>query len=221
MSKVRVVLADSHAVLVEGIAATLRIRDDIEVAGIANTGEAAIQLVESSNANVLVIGIDFPGMNGIEATRHIHLRHPAVAILILTAHDYESYVLDALDAGATGYLLKTGGTEPLVKAVLCAHAGLSIFDTYIFRKILGNRLHKDYESGNAECGLNNREIEILKLVALGMTNRVISQKLFISPKTVQSHLATIFRKLDVRTRTEAVTVSATKGLLNIDRLPTK
>ena len=221
MHKIKVLLADDHVVVREGTRSLLEREPDIEVVGEANDGEEAVELVDKLHPNVVLMDIAMPRVNGIEATRRIKAKYPSVATLILTAYDNDQYIMALLEAGAAGYLLKNVKGSDLVNAIRSVHAGEAVLHPAIARKVF-NRFAgaKTGPAATPPQDLSEREMEILRLAANGMSNQEIADKLFLSRRTVQAHLANIFRKMDVGSRTEAVFQASKKGWLTLDEQDT-
>jgi len=220
MSKIRVVIADDHAVVRQGTRSLLEREKDLEVVGEAGDGEEAVKVIDQLKPDVAIIDIAMPKLNGVEVTRQIKPRHPSTAVLILTAYDDDEYVFALLEAGAAGYLLKDVDSREVVKAVRAVYAGESVLHPVIARKVIsrfGPPATKVGEEKAAE--LSEREIQVLKLAARGMSNNDIAKELFISNRTVQGHLSSIFNKLSVGSRTEAVFQAVRRGWLSFDELP--
>lgn len=213
---IRVVLADDHAVVRKGIREFLESAGDIQVVGEAADGDAAVRLVAEHRPDVAVLDIRMPGASGIEATREIKARHPGVGVLILTAYDDDPYVFALLQAGANGYVLKTASSSELVQAVRTVARGESALDPAVAHKLVQQLTtgRPQAAAGTPEA-LTGREVEVLHLVARGLTNKAIGQKLGISDRTVQGHLANIYGKLNVNSRTEAVTEALKQGWIAI------
>ncbi len=217
---IRVVLADDHAVVRKGIREFLEGAADIAVVAEASDGQEAIKAVTEQRPDVVVLDIQMPRLSGIEATRRIKARHPDVRVLILTAYDDDPYIFALLQAGAGGYVLKTAGAEELIQAVRAVHRGDSALDPAVARKVV-RRLSKGYPTVASEEiveGLTNRELDVLRLAAKGLTNQAIGAQLDISDRTVQGHLANVYAKLDVSTRTEAVLRAVKLGWLTLEEV---
>ena len=206
---VRVILADDHAVVRKGIREFLTEPGDIEVVAEASDGDEAIALIEQHRPDVVVLDIQMPKRSGIDVCRHIRTQQWPVGILILTAYDDDPYVLAVLQAGANGYVLKTADADEIVRAVRDVHEGKSALDPNIARKLM-TQLTRQAAAKPAES-LTAREMDVLKLAARGYTNKAIAAQLSISDRTVQGHLANIFSKLHVATRTEAVMCGVSLG----------
>jgi len=215
--RIRVVLADDHAVVRKGICEFLEEDGDIQVVAEATDGQQAVALVAEHQPDVAVLDIQMPGMTGIEATRRIKAEHPGVRVLILTAYDDDPYIFALLQAGASGYVLKTAGSGELVNAVRAVHQGESALDPTVAQKVI-RQLTSGRPPGaqeNVET-LTEREVEVLRLVAQGLTNKAAGQALGISARTVQGHLANIYGKLHASSRTEAVTEALKQGWITIE-----
>jgi NarL family two-component system response regulator LiaR len=212
-TKIRVLLADDHAVVRAGIRQFLETAEDISIEAEADDGEAAIRLIGQTPPDVAVLDIQMPKMTGIEVTRWIRSNFPGMGILILTAYDEEPYALGVLQAGANGYVLKNAKPQEIIQAVREVHTGRSVVDPVIAQKLVTRMLNP--ASPPLET-LSEREMEVLVLVAKGMTNKLIANQLNISARTVQGHLAHIFNKLQASSRTEAVMRAVSLGWIPQD-----
>ena len=220
MDKIKVIIADDHILFREGTRNIIEQEQDIEVVGEASDGEEAIEMATKLHPHVVLMDIAMPKVNGIEATRQIKARHSAIAILILTAYDNDQYILALLEAGAAGYLLKNVSGKELVNAIRAVHAGEPVLHPAIARKVLNHFVTSAQEPARTAQpeNISEREMEILKLAAKGMSNQEIASALFLSRRTVQAHLASIFRKMDVGSRTEAILQALRRGWLGLDEL---
>lgn len=208
---IRVLLADDHAVVRKGIRDFLEEDAEIQVLAEADDGQQAWALLAHQQPDVAVLDIRMPGYSGIELTERIKARYPNIRVLILTAYDDEPYIFALLRAGADGYVLKTAGSRELLHAVKTVAAGKSVLDPEIAPKVIANL------AGNRAIEqLSDRELEVLRWVAKGRSNREIGKTLDISGRTVQGHLANVFAKLHVSSRTEAVTVGLQRGLITLE-----
>lgn len=214
MSSIRVLLADDHAVVRKGIRDILLEAGDLEVIAEAVNGEEALALIDQLRPDVAVLDIQMPKRSGIDVCRHIRSQHWPIGILILTAYDDDPYVLAVLQAGANGYVLKTADADDLIRAVRDVHDGKSVLDPAIARKLM-TQLAGQADTRPIES-LTPRELDVLKLAARGFTNKAIGAQLSVSDRTVQGHLANIFGKLHVATRTEAVMRAVQLGWITAD-----
>jgi DNA-binding NarL/FixJ family response regulator len=215
--QIRVVLADDHAVVRQGIRQFLEEAGDIEVVAEAQNGAEAIHLVEGHEPDMAVLDIRMPEVTGVEATRQIKERFPQVRVLILTAYDDDPYVFALLQAGADGYVLKTASGDELVQAVRTVHQGVPALSPEIAAKVVRQAVSGRPEGAGKQVeSLTTRELDVLRLAARGLTNRAIGHELDISHRTVQGHLANIYGKLMVNSRTEAVTEALRRGWIVIE-----
>lgn len=219
MGKIKVVIADDHVVVREGTRELLEREDDLTVVGEAGDGEEAVRQVTKLKPDVAIIDIAMPKLNGIEATKQIKALYPATAVLILTAYDNDQYIFALLEAGAAGYLLKNVRGQEVVEAVRAVHAGESVLHPVVARKVLNRFVPSSREARDREVAeLTDRELEVLKRAAKGLSNKDIAEELCLSVRTVQAHLGNIFSKLMVGSRTEAVVHGLRKGLLSLEDL---
>ena len=215
--KIRVLLADDHHIVRQGIHQLLESARDIEVIAEAGDGEEAQCLIQQLKPDVAVLDIQMPKASGIEVTRWLRAHLPEVGVLILTAYDDDPYVMAVLQAGANGYVLKTATMEDLIQAVRDVHEGKSALDTSITKKLMAN-LFKTRDSKPMEP-LTDRELDVLRLAARGYTNKAIGIQLNISDRTVQGHLAHIFDKMQATSRTEAVMRAVALGWISQSQVP--
>jgi DNA-binding NarL/FixJ family response regulator len=214
---IRVVLADDHAVVRKGIREFLEEDGDIQVVGEAADGAQAVALVTEQQPDLAVLDVQMPGMTGIEATRQIKAEHPAVRVLILTAYDDDPYIFALLQAGASGYILKTADSSELLRAVRAVYRGESALDPAVAQRVVQQLTTGRPLGAEATVeALTEREVEVLRLAAKGLTNKAIGQALGISDRTVQGHLANTYGKLSVGSRTEAVTEALKMGWIVIE-----
>jgi DNA-binding NarL/FixJ family response regulator len=219
--QIKVLLVDDHAILREGVHALLSREPDILVVGEAGDGQEAVALVPRLRPDVIIMDIVMPRMNGLEATRIIKERHPDVRVLILSMYDDHEYVVQIIQAGASGYVLKRVVTEDLVRAIHAVHAGESFLYPAIATKLIGDYLRvtqgepngKSAASGEA---LTAREREVLKLIADGNSNQEIAEQLGLSRKTVDSHRANAMRKLDLHDVTAVVKYAIRTGMISLE-----
>lgn len=213
----RVLLLDDHTVLREGLELLLRLEPDIEVVGQAATVRQGIALTRQLRPDVVVADVELPDGDGVEVTRTVREELPDTRVLVLTVHDEDEFILALVQAGASGYLLKNAAGSDLVEAIRAVHAGKPWLQPEIARRLI------DLTTGRASPPrsglealvepLTSREIEVLKLLAGAATNREIADRLVISPRTVETHLANIYGKLGVRGRTEAMLWAVREGVV--------
>lgn len=214
---IRVVLADDHAVVRKGIREFLEEGKGIVVVAEASNGAEALHWVEQERPDVVVMDIRMPGVTGVEATRRIKGQFPEVKVLVLTAYDNDPYIFALLQAGADGYILKTADAEDLVRAVHTVHRGGKALGPEIAEKVVRQVAAGRPEGARDQVeSLSPRELEVLRLAAKGLTNKAIGRALGISDRTVQGHLANIYGKLGVGSRTEAVTEALRRGWIVVE-----
>ena len=220
--KTRVLIADDHALLRESMRALLDRQEDIEVVGEACDGEEAIKLSTELKPDIAVMDIVMPRLNGIEASKEIKKISPATAIIILTAYDDPQYVMGLLEAGAAGYLLKSARGRDVVAAIRAVRAGESVLHPSIIAMLLKRAMGMPAEENKPKGkeALTDREIEVLKLAATGMSNKEIAEKLSVTVRTVKAHISNVFAKMDVASRTEAILQAVREGWLELDKAPT-
>jgi len=216
--KIRILVADDHAVVREGTRRILNQEEDLQVVAEAGDGEEAVRLATSFKPDIAIIDIAMPKLDGIEATRRIKATCPAIAILVFTAYDDDQFIFSLLEAGAAGYLLKSVHGRELIDAVRAVYAGESVLHPAIARKVLNRYVSvfgkpRDQEPLKL---LSDREMEVLRLAARGLSNHDIAKELYLSIRTVQGHLGHIFEKLEVSSRTEAVVRALKEGWVTLD-----
>ena len=214
---IKLLLVEDHKIVREGARQLLEQSPDMEVVGEASDGVEAIQFAADLHPNVIVMDVRLPRLNGIEATRMITARFPDIRVLILSAYEDDSYVFPLLEAGASGYLLKTASSAELAEAIRLVHAGQKALAPRITAKIM-NRFggRGSYRTVDMTEGLTEREMEVLRATAHGQPNKAIASALAISPQTVQVHLRNIFVKLSVGSRSEAVAYAIRHGWITLE-----
>ena len=221
MGKIKVLLAEDHVIVREGTRDLIQREPDMEVVGEAGDGEEAIDLTNKLHPDVVIMDIAMPRLNGIEATKQIKALHPAISVLILTAYDNDQYIFAILEAGAAGYLLKNVRGRELVDAIRAVYAGESVLYPTVARRVISQLVSPVSGATGAQIiePLSEREMEVLKLAAKGISNKDIAEHLSLSPRTVQAHLGNIFNKLGVGSRTEAVLCGLRRGWFTLEDLP--
>lgn len=213
----RILIVDDQRLMREGLRTLLELEPDFDVAGEAGDGAAALEAYEASTPDIVLMDIRMPGMDGVEATRRLRARHPGARVIILTTFDDEAYVFDGLRAGAQGYLLKDLSGDELATAIRTVMAGGALIEPSVARKVFAEfaRLApaaRPLDAGLAEP-LTEREREVLRGVAEGLSNREIGQKLFLTEGTVKNYVTSVLQKIGARDRTQAALRAKELGLL--------
>jgi NarL family two-component system response regulator LiaR len=221
--KIRVLLADDHAVLREGMRSLIEQEEDLEVVGEAGDGEEAVSLGSELKPDVILMDIVMPRVGGIEATRLIKEASPSTAVLVLTGYTDDRYIIGLLEAGACGYLLKNARGSEIIGAIRAVHSGESVLDPAVVHRLLrrASGATRGKEEVQAKGLLSQRETSILKMVARGMNNEDIANELFLSVRTVKAHLTNIFNKFGCGCRTEAIIKGLREGYITLDDIPPK
>ena len=211
---VRVLIADDQTLFRVGLARLLEEYPRVEIVGQAADGAEAVKLVGTLKPDVVLMDLKMPNLDGIEATRQIAASHPSVKVLLLTTFEADNHVIQALKAGASGYILKDSKPDSIVSSLLAVMAGERVMASAVANRVLemltGTTTPKEFYDG-----LTGREIEILKLLAGGMANKQIAYKLKISEKTVRNHVSNMYEKLNIYDRSQAVLYAVRKGLVEI------
>ncbi len=217
-TKTRILIADDHPLLRQALLQVFSNQKDMEVVGEASDGQEAVNLASQLKPDVIVMDIMMPQFDGLEASRQIKKNSPTIAILVLTAYEDENYVLGLLEAGAAGYLLKSARGQDLVEAVRAIRAGESVLHPKVIEKLLKRALTKSAMAPEPKVHelLSDRESELLKLLATGMSNKEIADRLCLSVRTVKAHMSNIFNKLNVASRSEALVQALRSGLLTLE-----
>ena len=214
MEKIKVVIADDHPAFREELCRLLREETDIDVIAVAENGKEAVESAKKLQPDVAIMDICMPKLNGIEAAKQIRIACPGTAILMLSADSFQSLVLAALRAGATGYMLKNAPTSELIGAIRMARSGGGVFNM----KAISTLVSRVISARRNSDELHPREVQVLTLAARGVGNKKIGDQLGISERTVQTHLVNIYRTLQVSSRTEAVLHALKEGWLTLDNL---
>ena len=220
MDKIRIIVADDHAIVRQGYCNLLEKEVDMEVVAQAGDGEEAVRLAVELSPDILILDIAMPKMDGIEVTRQIKSRCPNIKVLVLSAYDDNQFVFSLLEAGAAGYLLKSIHRRELVAAIRTVREGESVLHPSIARKVLNRFVSTTNKPvGQESLGLlSEREIEVLKLMARGVSNKQIAGTLNLSIRTIQGHLSQIFQKLGVNSRTEALVRALKEGWVTLENV---
>jgi len=219
MKKIRILLADDHALVRSGIAALLQMHDEFEVVGEAGDGLEAIEKTTQLSPDIVLIDISMPGISGIEATKVIRKKCPDTAILVLTMHDSEEYIYQIFKAGADGYILKSARKEEVLTAVRTVAEGGKYFSQKIADVLLKGYVRKGFskksDSAADELPLTARELEVLALIGDGLSTQQIAERLFISPRTVDTHRTNVMQKLDIHSSAQLVRFAIDRGLTSV------
>jgi DNA-binding NarL/FixJ family response regulator len=221
MESIRILLAEDHVVVRQGTRQLLEREPDMEVIAEAGDGEEAVRLASQLKPDVVIMDVAMPKVSGIEATRQIKELLPSTVVLVLTGYDYDEYILSLLEIGAAGYLLKDVSGDELIGAIRAVCAGEPVLHPVVVRKLMAHfpsPAAKPAELHSLNL-LSEREREVLKMVAKGLSNRDIGEALFISVRTVQAHVRSIFNKLGVGSRTEAIVYGLRRGWFTLGDLP--
>ncbi len=216
---IRILLADDHTLVRQGTRQLLEQEARLSVVGEAGDGEEALMLADNLRPDVIVLDVHMPRLNGLDTTRRLKELHPEIRILILSAYEDDHYVFPLLEAGADGYLLKTAGGDALIQAIYTVNRGETALDPHIAAKVVNQLTQRNKTAYRTETmieALTEREMEVLQQVAWGKSNKEVADILTISPYTVQVHLRNIFSKLNVNSRTEAVTCALRQGWISLE-----
>ena len=216
MDKIRILLADDHTILRSGIRALLENEPGLSVIGEAEDGRAAVSMACKLKPNVVLMDIAMPLLNGLEATRQIKIQCPDVKVLVLSMHDNEEYIRQALEAGAMGYILKDAAPGELIGAIRSVYRGEAVLSPAVTRLVIEDYLRWGGTRPQEESdSLSPREREVLQLIAEGYTNKQIAEILSISIKTVQAHRNNLMGKLDLHDRGELIKYAIQKKIIEI------
>jgi NarL family two-component system response regulator LiaR len=209
----KVIICDDQAIVRDGLEMMLKLEPDIQVVGVAEDGAAAVEMAAKEKPDLVLMDMKMPIMNGVEATRQIRTRYPDIKVLVLTTYDDDAWVFDAIQAGASGYLLKDTPRDEVVKAIRGTVTGKTYVDPSIAGKVLRQASsHQTQPASLITSQLTEREIEVLRLIAKGLNNKDISDRLFLSEGTIRNHVSAILAKLGVSDRTQAAVIAIQHGL---------
>lgn len=216
MNEIRIVLADDHTLVRQGLRLMLEREPGLKVVAEASNGREAVEVVDASLPRVIIMDLAMPTLNGIEAARQIHLKHPAIAIVVLSMHSDESYVLRALKAGARAYLLKDSADSDLINAVKAVTEGKAFFSPAISRVLVEDYVRQLQQKGVEDSYdlLTSREREILQLLGEGKSNKDVAQMLNLSPYTVETHRSNVMEKLNLHSVPELILYAVRKGVVS-------
>lgn len=217
MNKIKILVADDQSIVAEGLCALLSLDSEMEIIDRAENGQEALDVLEESEIDVILMDIRMPVMNGVECTKIVKEKYPDTKVLILTTFDDDRFILDALDNGASGYLLKDLTAEKLSSAIKDVHQGNAVMHQKISQKILSgiSREPKSSDIIKLENGelLTSREISILKLVGQGKTNDEISEILYLSTGTIKNYITSLYDKLNIKGRTKLMAFALDSGIV--------
>ena len=215
-SKIRILIADDHTLLRNGICALLEAEQDMIIVGEASDGREAVRLSGQLKPNVVLMDIAMPLLNGLEATRQIKREHPEIHVLVLTMYDNEEYFREMLEVGASGYIIKRAAASELVNAIRAVYSDEAVLSPAITRLLLEDYLnHDSHNAKDDPNALSSREREVLQLIAEGKTSREIAEILNLSVKTVQSHRTNLMQKLDLHDRGELIKYAIQKKIIEL------
>ena len=211
---IRILIADDHPIVRQGLATVLNQEDDLEVVGLAENGVRAVSLARELLPDVILMDLQMPEMDGVEAIQLIKEEAEGIGIIILTTYDTDDYIFRGIEAGARAYLLKDSPPEEVLKAIRAVHKGESLIQPRVASRLLDrfSQLARAPDPGEV---LSPRELEVLQLMAKSTVNKEIAAELLIGESTVKTHIIHIFNKLGVRGRTEAVTEAARRGIIRL------
>lgn len=211
----KLILCDDQIIVIDGMRMILGAMRDITIVGVAHNGTEAVELVTQHHPDLVLMDLRMPILNGIQATRQIRTQFPATRVLVLTTYDDDEWIFDAIRAGASGYLLKDATREQIIAAIKGTLAGVTHVDPKVAAKIFHHVAHASDTSAPSTLAVNlsEREHEILRLLAQGLANNEMAERLHLSKGTIQNYLGSIFAKLDVGDRTQAVIVALRHGLI--------
>ncbi|MEZ4502263.1 MAG: response regulator transcription factor [Dehalococcoidia bacterium] len=212
--RIRVMIVDDHTVVRDGIASLLEADEAFEVAGHASDGVEAVERAPAIKPDVVLMDLRMPRMDGVEAMRRLREASPDLRFIVLTTFDTDEYIFEAIEAGARGFLLKDSSRDDLFRAIRAVHQGDSLIEPSVAARVL-DRMARMTRGESTGPTLSERELEVLRLIALGRANKEIAAELTLSESTVKTYVARVFDKLDASGRTEAVTKALQLGLINL------
>ena len=211
---IRIVIADDHPIVREGLATVLNLEEGLEVVGQAVNGLEAVSLAMDLHPDVILMDLQMPEMDGVQAIRAVKARSPEIGIIILTTYETDEHIFTGIEAGARAYLLKDSSPAEVFEAIRAVHKGFSLIQPSIATRVL-DRVSQQAQGAAPEQVLSARELEVLQLASTGAANKEIGAELLIAGSTVKTHVIRIFNKLGVRGRTEAVTEAVRRGIIKL------
>lgn len=217
MNNIKVFIVDDHDIVRDGLRALLILNDLIEVAGEAADSDELFNLLETQSPDIILLDITMPGMSGIEIAQKLKTEYPKLKIIILTGEPSEKNIFDSLDAGVQGFLPKNAGKDKLIEAIKSVYEGEEYFDNSISQIVLKSYIQHsgNKKPGEGDKSLTNRETEIVKLITEGLTHKEIAAKLFISKRTVDSHVANIIEKFQFRSKADIIKYAIKTGIMEL------
>ncbi len=218
MNSIRILIADDHPVVQDGLVAVLNTQPDFEIVGLAATGIEVLQKVEDHHPDIVLLDLEMPDMDGLQVLERLRSEHPQVRSIVFTAFDTDERIVGAVKAGAKGYLLKGVPSQDLFEAIRTVSAGGSLLQPVVASKLIDHVSGANVNQDERLASLTDREMDVMELLAQGMTNKEIAVELVISERTVKFHVSSIFNKLGAGNRTEAVTIAARQGLVTLNNV---
>ncbi|MBN1601533.1 MAG: response regulator transcription factor, partial [Chitinispirillaceae bacterium] len=216
MGIIKILIVDDHPTYREGLSRLLTEEVDFNCIGEASNGFDAVNMVKELQPDVAIVDVSMPDINGIETTKRIKATRPETAVLMISAFDYQSYILSSLQVGASGYMSKDRPFSEIAAAIRLVNKGDSVLDIKATDKVIASLVSSDNNHSNNVSELNSREMDVIRLASRGMSNKDIALTLIVSERTVQTHLVNIYKKLKVNSRTQAIIAGLRLGWLTID-----
>lgn len=211
---IRIMITDDHSMIREGLKNLLELDGEIEVIAEAENGEDCLQKLETITPDVLLLDINMPKMNGLEVLQNLKMRKSKINVLVLTVHNEVEYLMKAVDIGVSGYILKDSESSELKKAIFAIANGETYIQPNLIPVLNSKMIEKNRDEGKIDS-LTKRELEVLKLLAVGMYNKEVAEKLNISERTVKNHVSNIFKKLEVTDRTQAAVFAIKNNMIQL------
>lgn len=212
METIRILVVDDHKVVRQGFCSLLELEPDLKIVGEAGSGAEALAMLDTISPDLLLLDVRLPDLGGAQVCRQATAKHPQLAVLMLTAISHGPEVLECIEAGAKGYVLKDVDASELIKTIRAVHRGESVLDPHVTEAVL-ERVRDDRRGATSGERLTEKEQEIVRLMAQGLTNKEIGQRLFLSPNTIKAHISEIMQRLGVKRRAEVVFHAAENHLI--------